>query len=208
MADGGELTDRRLLAVREIGVAIAELLGQVELESLGERGAPFRGGTVEGEALEHLLGRAQVALAIPAPLGLAALERGSAANRDEDVLQQRASRMMRVDVAGRDRLDTEVLGEIAQETEPPRIPPLERALELDVEALATECACKTRGRVRVEQSEAAARAAGKAYEPLVQLGDDLERHRRGQRLAVLAPRAPRSRMRCREQAAQVPVPAS
>ena len=178
MADRGELADRRLGAVREVRVAIAELLGEVELEPLCERGAPLRGGAVEGEALEHLLGRAQVALAVPAPLGLAALERGAAADRDEDVLQQRASRMVRVDVAGRDRLDTEVLGEIAQEAESPRVAPLERTLELDVEALATECACETCGRVRVEQAEAAARAAGEADEALVQLGDELERHRR------------------------------
>ena len=108
---------------------------------------------------------------------------------------------MRVNVAGRDRPDTEVLGEIAQETESPRVAPLERPLELDVEALATEGTCETYGRVRVEQSKAATRAAGEAHEPLVQFGDDLERHRRGQRLAVLVPRTPRSRMCCREQAA-------
>ena len=116
--------------------------------------------------------------------------------------------MVRVDVAGRDRLDSDVLGKVAQETEPSRIPSLERALELDVETLATECACEACGRVRVEQPEAAARTAGKADETLVQLGDDLGRNRRRQRLAVLASRAPRSCMRCREQAAQIRVPTS
>ena len=46
--------------------------------------------------------------------------------------------MVRVDVAGRDRLDAEVLGEIAQETESPRVAPLERPLKLDEEALTAE----------------------------------------------------------------------
>ena len=40
--------------------------------------------------------------------------------------------MVRVDVAGRDRLDAEVLGEVAEETDPPCVSPLEGALELDV----------------------------------------------------------------------------
>ena len=171
MADGRELADGRFVAVREVRVAVAELLGEVELEPLREHRAPLRSRAVAGEALEHLLGRAQVALAVPAPLRLAALERGAAADRDEDVLQERAARMVRVDVAGRDRLDAEVLGEVAQETEPPRVPALERALELDEEALPAECARESGGGVRIEEPEAAARAAREADETLVQLGD-------------------------------------
>ena len=46
--------------------------------------------------------------------------------------------MVRVDVAGRDRLDAEVLGEVAEEAESPRVSPLERPLELDEEALTAE----------------------------------------------------------------------
>ena len=130
---------------------------------------------VEGEALEHLLRRAQVALAVPAPLGLAALERGPAADRDEDVLQQRAPRVVRVDVAGRDRLDPEVLGEVAQEAEPARVSALERPLELDEEALAAERPREPGGGVRVEEPEPAPRAAREADEPFVQLRDALER---------------------------------
>ena len=87
MADCRELTDSGFGPVREVGIAISELLGEVELEPLGERGAPLCRGAVEREALEHLLGRAQVALAIPASLGLAAFERRAAANRDEHVLE-------------------------------------------------------------------------------------------------------------------------
>ena len=114
--DRGKLADSRLGLVREIRVAVAELLRQVELEPLGKARASLRGCAVEGEALEHLLGRAEVALAVPAPLGLAALERRAAADRDEHVLQERAARVMGMDVAGRDRLDTQVLCEVAQES--------------------------------------------------------------------------------------------
>ena len=167
MADRGELADRRLVAVREVRIAVAELLREVELEPLREDRAPLGSRAVEGEALEHLLGRAQVALAVPAPLRLAALERGAAADRDEDVLEQRAPRMVRMDVPGRDRLDAEVLGEVAQESEPPRVSALERPLELDEEALAAERSREARRRVRVEQPESAPRASREADEAFV-----------------------------------------
>ena len=103
-ADLRELADRRLLAVGEVGVAVAELLRQVEPESFRELAAALGRSSVEGEALEHLLRRAQEALAVPPPLGLAAVERGAAAHRDEHVLEQRPSRVVGVDVARRDRL--------------------------------------------------------------------------------------------------------
>ena len=167
--DRGQLLNGRFGLVREVRVAVAELLGQVELEPLGEGRAPLGGGAVEGEALEHLLGRAEVALAVPAPLGLAALERRAAADRDEHVLQERATRMVGVDVAGRDRLDPEVLGEVAQKADSTRVSPLERALELDVEVLAAEGLREPCRRVRVEQAETAPRASREADEPCGEL---------------------------------------
>ena len=170
MADRRELLNGGFGTVREVRIAVAELLGEVELEPLREHRAPLRGGAVEGEALEHLLGRAKVALPVPAPLGLAALERGPAADRDEDVLQERAPRMVRVDVAGRDGLHAEVLGEVAQKAEPTCVSSLERPLELDEEALAAEGAREASGRVRVEQPETASCAAREADEAVVQLG--------------------------------------
>src|SRR5262249_11487837 len=85
-ADGRELADSRIGLVREVRVTVAQLLRQVELEPLGEERAPLRGRAVAGEALEHLLGRPQVALAVATALRLAALERGAAADRDQDVL--------------------------------------------------------------------------------------------------------------------------
>ena len=187
-ADRGELADRRLVAVREVRVAVAELLGEVELEPLGERRASLGGGAVEEKRSSISSGAAQVALAVPAPLGLAALERRAAADRDEDVLQERAPRVVRVDVAGRDRLDAEVLGEVAQEPEAPRVSPLERPLELDVEALAAERAARRAAAFGIEEPEPAPRAAGEADEPLV-------RARRRPRAAPTAAAAPGPRGR-------------
>ena len=58
---------------------------------------PLSGSAIEGETLEHLFGCTQVALAVPAPLRLAAFEGRSTADRDEHVLEQRAPRMVSVD---------------------------------------------------------------------------------------------------------------
>ena len=96
--------------------------------------------------------------------------------------------MVRVDVAGRDRLDAEVLGEVAQEAEPPRVASLERPLELDEEALPAERPRQARRGVRVEEAEASSRAAGEADQPLVQLG-----HRSRAAPTAAAARGPRVR---------------
>ena len=206
MADRRELADGRLLAVREIRVAVPELLGEIELEPLGEDRAPLRSCAIEGEALQHLLGRAQVALAVPAALRLAAFERRAAADRDEHVLQQRSPRMVRMDVSGRDRLHAEVLGEVAEKRQAARVPALERALELDVEPVGAERAGETHCGIRIEKAETAPRATREADEPLVRFRNGLERNRGRQRLAIFASHPTRSRMCGREQAAEVGVP--
>ena len=151
MADRGELVDGRLFAVREIRVAVPKLLGEIELEPLGEDPAPLRSCAIEGEALQHLLGRSQVALAVPTALRLAAFERRATADRDEHVLQQRPPRMVRMDVSGRDRLHAEVLGEVAEKHQAARVSALERALELDVEPVGPERVDETHCGIRIEQ---------------------------------------------------------
>ena len=113
VAHPAELLERGLVAVREVGIAVPELLGQVEAEAVGERPGALQGVEVAGEALCHRVGAEQDALTIAAPLALAALERCTVADRDEDVLQRGPSGMVCVDVAGRDRLDSERLGEVA-----------------------------------------------------------------------------------------------
>jgi hypothetical protein len=98
--------------------------------------------------------------------------------------------MVSVDVAGRDGLDTQMVGEIAQEAEPTGVPALVRPLQLDVVALATEDVRELRRRIRVEQAETSPRAAGQADESLVQLGDRRKRNRGRERLAILVTGAP------------------
>jgi hypothetical protein len=51
VADAGELHNRRLAGVREVRVAVAEVLGQVELEPLRELAAPPHRVAVVREAL-------------------------------------------------------------------------------------------------------------------------------------------------------------
>ena len=93
-----------------------------------------------------------------------------------------------MDVAGDDGLDAERLGEVAEGGIAPHVSPLERSLELDVEALAAERLREAGGGVRVADGEPVARAAGEADEALVQLLEQglVERRLQG-RLALLGP---------------------
>src|SRR5207244_12260906 len=86
VANMRELDDRRLGAVGEVRVAVAELLRQVELEPLGELRCAQDGVAVVGGALQRLSRREQDRLEVAAPLGLAAVERGVVAERDGGVL--------------------------------------------------------------------------------------------------------------------------
>ena len=126
---------------------------------------------VVGEELEHLLRHAQDAFPVAAPLALARLERGVLFDRDEHVLEFRPARVMGMDVAGDDRLDARVLGEIAQECVPLGVPALERPLQLDVEAVGAERVRQLGGSVWVADAEPIARAAGEADKPLGKLGE-------------------------------------
>ena len=139
---------------------------------------------------------------VAAPLALARLERGAVTDRDEDVLQRRPARMVCVDVAGDDRRCAEVLGEVAQEPVPVRVTALERALELDEEAV-SEGACELHRRIRIAHAEPVARAAGEADEPVVRLSEERGIERRRQRVGSLL--RPGVRMCRRQQPAEVRV---
>ena len=120
---------------------------------------------------------------VAAPLALAAVERGAAADRDEHVLERRAAGVVRVHVAGGDRAHAKRLGEVAERRVAARVAALVRALQLDEEAVAPERAGEPRGGVRVEHREPVPRAAGEADEPFVQLLEQAQVERRRQRLA-------------------------
>jgi len=112
IADAGELPDRRLAALGEIGIAVAQVLGQVELQARSELAGALDGAAVEREALRQLLRRGENALAVAAALRLTAVERGAAADRHEHVLEVSSPRVVRMRIAGRDGADTEGFREI------------------------------------------------------------------------------------------------
>ena len=206
VAELAQLLDRRLVAVGEVGVAVAELLRQVELEALRELTGALDRGSVVGEALVHLLRREQHRLVVAAPLALAAVERRAVADRDERVLQADARARVRVRVAGDDGLDAERLREVAQRSVAAHVAALVRPLQLDEEAVAAERVREPRRRVRVANGEPVPRAAGEADEPFVQLLEQrlVERGRHGLGLASRRPRVP---VRGSEQPAEVRVAA-
>ena len=207
-ADLGELPDGGIRPVREVGVAVAELLRQVELQPLRDHPGSLCCSPVDArEELDHLAGRAKEALAVAATLLLAAVERRPAANGDEDVLQQRSRAVVGVDVPGRDRLDAEVRRQVGQERVAARVASLERPLQLDVEALPSEGLGEPGSPVRVAYPEPLARTAGETDEPLVQLGHRLPRDRRRQGLTILPAGTPCPGMRLGEDAAEVGVTA-
>ena len=174
VADAGEVANRGLAGVREVGIPVAEVLGQVELEPFRELGRAGHRVAVMREALLPLRGLEEHALVVAAALWLAAVERGAAADRDEHVLERGAAWMVRMRVAGGDGPDAERLGEVAQRGEPAGVAPLIRALQLHEEPFAPERPCQRRRTVRASRREPVPRAAGEADEALVQLG-----HQRG-----------------------------
>ncbi len=86
LADAAELDDRRLVAVGEVGIAVAELLRQVEAEAVRELDGSRHGVAVVREAVGDIAGCGEHALVVAAPLAFAAVERRAAADRDENVL--------------------------------------------------------------------------------------------------------------------------
>ena len=109
-----ELDVGRIGPVREVRVAVAELLGQVELEPLGDlAGGANRVGVV-GPERGGVGGRARKNFVVPAPRRLAGLEGGPLADGDEDVLEVGAAAVVRVDVAGGDGADAERRREVAE----------------------------------------------------------------------------------------------
>ena len=150
--------------------------------------------------------RAQDALAVAAPLLLAAVERGAAADRDERVLEERAPRRVGVDVAGGDGGDAEVLGEVAESRVATHVAALVRTLELDEEALAGRRRCASRAAAFGSlHREAVAGAAGEADEAVRVLLDERWPTDGSERLTILPARPPGACMRLGEDAAQVRV---
>src|SRR4051794_15760574 len=84
LADRAQLHVGRIDAVGEVGIAIAELLRQVEDAAVGDLTRAQR--RVERQPLDHLRRREQDRLVVPAPFSLTAVERRAVPDRDERIL--------------------------------------------------------------------------------------------------------------------------
>ena len=158
-------------AVGEVGIAVAELMREVEREPLGEIDRGVHSLGVVREAGGGLVRGEEDALPVPAALGLAALEGSPVLDGHEDVLEARAARVVGVDVACGDRADAEGLREGSESGIPARVAALVGPLKLDVEAVWAKRAGQVGGGVRVTDGEPVPRAAGEADEALSFLGE-------------------------------------
>ena len=198
------MRDGWLTLLREVRIAVAEVLVQIELESLGELSAPFDRVPVVRKKLRALVRRSQEALPVASPLRLAAVERRAVLDGDERVLQRRPRTRMGMDVAGRNRFDPERLSQLAQRGVATSVASLERTLKLDKEAAAAEGSRQPCRGVRVLHGEPMPRAARQADEPFVQALQRRLLERRLEQFAFL-PRDPCPRMGVGQQPAEVGV---
>src|SRR2546423_1717147 len=204
LAHANQLRDCRLAVLGEVRIAVAEVLVQVELQALGELTGAFDRVAVMWEELRELGRRPQEALAVAPPLGFTAVERSAVLDGDEGVLQRRPARIVGMDIAGRDGLDAERLGQLAQNCVAASVAALERPLELDEEAVAAERLRQPRRRVRVPDREPVPGAPRQADEALVALLQQFLPERRLQQLALFSGHT-RPRMRRGHQPAEVRV---
>jgi hypothetical protein len=125
-----------LSRVGEVGVGVPQVLGQVEAAAVGDgRRCPHR---LCGEPGGGLGGRAQHRLVVSAPLGLASLEGGAGADRDQGVLEEGAPGRVGVHVAGRDRREAQPVRQLPEEPVPACIAAHVGAHDLDREPIAAE----------------------------------------------------------------------
>ena len=157
VADAGELPDRRLAGVGEVGVAVAEVLGQVELEPLGELGRARDRVAVVREAL------------LPLRRARAARSRGCRAARARSRRARCGSGSRRARPGARLAAEwcacaspvatvwtPSASARSRSAAQPARVAALVRALQLDEEPLAPEGARQRRRAVRVATSRARA----------------------------------------------------
>ncbi len=172
-ADAVELHGGGIGPVREVGIAVAELLREVEFEPLGQLHRRVQRVAVVRPAGDHLGRGEQRAFVVSAPVGLAAFERRAALDRDEHVLELHPGRVVRMRVPGDDRAQAERRGQVAQRVVAAGVAPAERTLELHEEALRPERLRQAGGAVRVVHGQSEACAAGEADEPVGVLGERL-----------------------------------
>ena len=161
VADSGELRDRRLVPVREIRIAVAELLGQVEFETRGQLRRARR---------LRIVGK-RSAIAAGGRRTLSWLPRRSRSQPSSDVLcliatsasWSGARHAWCAWASPGDRPHAKRLGELTKRCVSPGVPPLVRTLELDEERRARHA--RAGPRCSDGDGETLARATGEADEP-------------------------------------------
>ena len=188
------------------GIAVAELLRQVELEAFGQLGWCARTASRSSAKRSSIFsGGRRTASWLP---------RRSRSQPSSEVRQRTATSMSWSAARRRSCAWTSPVAtvgtpsevrELAQVRVAARVAALVRPLQLDVEAVVPEGAREPSGRVRVADREPVAGAAGEADESLVQLLEQRLVEARRHRLAVR--RVARVRVRRRQQPAEVRVAA-
>ena len=195
------------------GIAVAELLGEVEAQALGEAlGLGDRLGVL-GEARRHRRRRGKGRGRVAAAVGLGLLQRLAAADRNQRVLQRRPPAVVSMDVAGGDAGNPKPLGEQRQPTIASPIPPPVGPLQLDPKPIPPEGPKQPPSQplplgsvppLERPRSDPVPSTPGEADQPLRMLLHLLEsrpRLRRGPPGVV-----PRMRVGRGKQPAQIPVP--
>ena len=170
-----ERADLRQLGVghRVVGsrVAVAQVLREVEAQSLGQLDRLARGLGQVAEQDRHLARALEHVLAVAAPLGLAGLERLVRADGDQGVLQRAPPPLVHVHVVRGDGPQPEEPGALEQAAVAGAVAPPQRPLQLDAQAgpaerLVEHPAALQRDPVVGVHERAVARAAGQADEAL------------------------------------------
>ena len=112
-AEGGQLRIR--IRVLRAGVAVAEVLGQVEAEPLGEAPALLDRIRVLAKARRHPLGRGEHVRGVAAPAGLRLVEGLAEPDRHHGVLERDPVARVHVNVAGGDGGHPQPLGQLREQ---------------------------------------------------------------------------------------------
>ena len=169
LAELVELAVGRVGPVGEVGVAVAELLGQVESAAVGDL-AGARCGIAPGAAPRVSSGERSTDSWLPRRSRSRAVERGAVPDRDERVLEPASPRMMGVDVAGGDRRKRRAT---PRDRSARRCGGRRRARRAAAARRRThrETPRQPCGRVRIDDRQPVSRTAREANEPLRVLGD-------------------------------------
>ena len=164
-------------------VAVAEVLGEVEAQPLGQLDRLARGLGQVAEQERQLARALEHVLAVAAALGLAGLQREVRANGDHRILERAPPTVVHVHVVRRDRTEPEEARALEQAPVAGAVASPERSLELDAQAAPAEGlvehpAALQRDSLVAVHERAVARAARQADEPLGALAQRVQRRAR------------------------------